>query len=114
MNIGSPDDRRAIQELNRVSRAGTMHRIQHYLYFPDKTAAVSSAAAIRSRGFETEIQLGADRINWLVLAQHYVVPTEEIIAAVRAALEELADEACGEYDGWEAEVQQGDEGAKAQ
>jgi len=98
------EDRTALEELRRVSKAGTRHTILHYLYLPSKVGAVEVAARLRSQGFSTEERRGADGINWLVLAKQEVVPSEAAIAAARTLMEEVAGGAGGEYDGWEAEV----------
>lgn len=57
-----------------------------------------------ARGFAVENRLGADNVNWLVLAGHKIAPTEEAIEAVRALFESIAAEHDGEYDGREAAV----------
>lgn len=97
-------DRAALQELLRQSRSGVRHRMLHYLYFPRRDGAVASAERLQSLGFRAETRIGADGVNWLVLARHDVVPTEESIASVRKTMDELARQHDGEYDGWEAEV----------
>jgi len=51
-----------------------------------------------------ESRLGADLVNWLVLARHRMVPEEAQVERHRAMLEAVASEGGGEYDGWEAEV----------
>jgi hypothetical protein len=98
------DDRAALDELNRVSETSAVHVILHYLYLPSEHHASDVAARLRSLGFSTTERRGADGINWLVLAKHEVVPSEEAIGATRTLIEELARGAGGEYDGWEAEV----------
>ena len=55
-------------------------------------------------GFTAEEQLGADNVNWLVLASHKIVPSPEAVAFIREELETVATRFGGEYDGWEAEV----------
>ena len=58
------------------------------------------ASALRQRGFEVESRLGADDVNWLVLASH-VLEAPEALPALRDELEALAQRYSGEYDGWE-------------
>ncbi len=99
------DDRIAIEQLLDASTPGAPHVVLHYLYFPAKSAAAEAAAGLRTLGFQTEERLGADATNWLVLARHKVIPSEETIASARRAMEDLARSCDGEYDGWEAEVQ---------
>jgi len=99
------DDRTAIEQLLEVSKPGTLHVVLHYLYFPEKRAAEEAAVELRSLGFSAEDRLGADGVNWLVLARQELVPSEEAIATARQQMEEIARRGDGEYDGWEAEVQ---------
>lgn len=98
------DDRAALEELRRSSKSVGSHVVLHYLYFPRREAAAASAAELRACGFTTEERLGADSVNWLVLARHELVPSEETIGKARHKMEELARQHGGEYDGWEAEV----------
>jgi hypothetical protein len=95
-------DRAALDELARVVARGTAQTLLHYVYVPTVTAARETGTYLRARGFITEERLGADGINWLVLAKHHVVPTPELILGVRTLMEELARSHGGEYDGWEA------------
>lgn len=99
-------DRAALKYLRSVSSPDAVHFVLHYLYSPKKRAAAAAAAELRSLQFETEERIGADDINWLVLACHRIVPTEEAIAAARRTMEAVAERHGGEYDGWEAEVAQ--------
>lgn len=98
------DDKQAVAELAAVSDADAPHLILHYVYLPSKEAAASVASEFRSSGFDTEERLGADGVNWLVLARHVAVPTEELMAATRRTMETLVAKFGGEYDGWEADV----------
>jgi hypothetical protein len=100
----APTDRDAIEELRRTSNTEEPHLVAHYLYFQRKDAAARTAVELRARGFRIEERLGADGVNWLVLARHDAIPTEKAIASVRKTLEQLAERLGGEYDGWEAEV----------
>jgi hypothetical protein len=98
------DDRDAIAELVRASNPGQKHAVLHYLYFPREGDARLAASELRRQGFLTEDRLGADGVNWLVLARHSVVPSEATIASARRLMESLVQPCDGEYDGWEAEV----------
>lgn len=100
------DDKSAIDELIRASKAGVVHTVLHYLYLPSKSAAMEVAARLRAQGFTTEERRGADGVNWLVLAKHQIVPSESEMAAARQLMERLTAPLNGEYDGWEAEVVQ--------
>ncbi len=98
------DDRAALAELMRASKAGSSHDFLHYLYFPTHGAACAAASELRQGGIRTQERLGADGVNWLVLARQDVVPTEHSIAATRQLMESLVRRHGGEYDGWEAEA----------
>jgi hypothetical protein len=97
-------DAKAIAELVAVADVSVPHTVSHYLYVPNKKAADVVAKELRRRGFRTEERLGADGLNWLVLSQHEVVPSDDLMATTRSVMEALADEVDGEYDGWEVEV----------
>jgi regulator of RNase E activity RraB len=98
------DDRQAVAELAAVSDEDAPHLILHYVYLASSETAASVASELRSRGFETEERLGADGVNWLVLARHVAVPSEACMAATRRLMETLVAKTGGEYDGWEADV----------
>lgn len=78
----------------------TPGRLSHYLYFPTRKAGEEVATTLRERGFDVESRLGADDVNWLVLATHRLEDPESL-PAVRDELEQLAQRHSGEYDGWE-------------
>src|SRR5438309_305325 len=101
-NMGNDFD--ALQELLRVSKPGGPPVLVHYLYVPTKEVGARVSAELRQHGFQTEDRLGADGVNWLVLARHEVVPTPELLTTTRKQMETLAANVDGEYDGWEAEV----------
>ena len=98
------NDARAVDELGSVSDLSKPHTVLHYLYVPGSDAANSIATELQRRGYRTEERLGADGINWLVLARHEVVPTAALMASLRESLEKLVLPFDGEYDGWEADV----------
>ena len=101
------DDQAAIEELLKVSKPGARHVFLQYLYFPERSAAEEAAAELQSLGFDTENRLGADGVDWLVLARKELVASEEMIATARQQMEEVTRRLDGEYDGWEAELQAG-------
>jgi len=97
-------DRLAVEELLRSSSPNATHRLKHYLYFPSERGARAAAAKLREQSFSIEERLGADGVNWLVLARQDVVPSPALATTVRAFMEQLAETGGGEYDGWEAET----------
>lgn len=100
----SSDDRVAIRAL--VASMGGRHPVwcRHFIYVSDQAKAGALAAKLRLEGFAVESRMGADEVNWLVLARHKLVRDEEAIEAVGQTLTELAEAFGGEYDGWEGEV----------
>lgn len=99
------DDKQALREIAAVSDGDACHIILHYLYVSNSEIASQVTTELRLRGFRTEDRLGADGENWLVLARHDAVPTEELIETTRMMIEALMDEVGGEYDGWEVEME---------
>lgn len=93
----------ALRELLQGSAApNAPHLFQHYLYLPTREEGETVAEQLRARGFTVESRLGADGVNWLVLASHHLLPERQVLEAARSSLEQLAREHGGEYDGWEA------------
>lgn len=105
-------DMMAITEVGAVSDLREPHTISHYLYVPNRGDARTIAEELKRRGFHTEERLGADSVNWLVLARHEAIPTEERMASVRRSMEILIAKVGGEYDGWEADVRHHDGSAR--
>lgn len=99
-----PEDLQVLQELSKVSNMAFKHEVVHYLYFKRKGDAAAVVKDLKRAGFEAENNLSADRSNWLVLAKHQVVPTEEAIDSAVTRMEEVAKKYSGQYDGWEAGV----------
>lgn len=98
----SKDDR--IAALLTEAGEGRPLGFAHYIYVPDRTNAESLAMKLRQDGFEVESRMGADEVNWLVLARHMLIPSEEAIERTSDQLTKLAESIGGEYDGWEADV----------
>lgn len=95
-------DRNAIGELRNARGEDRETVVVHYVYFPTKDTAEVAVASLKDEGFAIESRLGADGINWLVLASHRIVPNEAEIERHRVMLEAIALQGNGEYDGWEA------------
>jgi hypothetical protein len=97
-------DSEAILQLMQASKIDVPHSILHYLYFPSEISSITVTSVLRESGFLVEQRLGADCSNWLVLAQHDIIPSEENVSTARAKMEDVAKRYGGEYDGWEAEM----------
>ena len=98
------NDTHAIAELGEVSDVSELHTILHYLYVSSSDDADAIASELQRNGYHTEQRLGADGVNWLVLARHEMIPTQESMASLRKFMEKLLSPCNGEYDGWEAKV----------
>lgn len=77
--------------------------LDHYLYFPQKSQAITAGERLKAKGWTVEVKKGADGESWLALAKQ-PAPIEDDIEDVRDELESLAEELGGEYDGWGAAV----------
>ena len=98
------NDEKMIAEFAAVTEVSVPHTVSHYFYAPNKKAAGVVTKELKHRGFRTEERLGADGLNWLVLAQHEIMLTDDLMATTRSIFEALVDEVGCEYDGWEVEV----------
>ena len=96
----------AIEQLSAAGADLTVpHTVMYYIYVPVRESAALVARELRQRGFQTEERLGADNVNWLVLATHQIVVSEATMALTRRDMETLVEQnGGGEYDGWEASV----------
>ncbi|MGD2217857.1 MAG: ribonuclease E inhibitor RraB [Gemmatimonadales bacterium] len=96
------------QALIALRNAGSVlskpHPIEFYLYFPARTDANDVGVRLRQEGFDVAVRVGADDVNWLVLAKTTMVPEHRLLLELRSRFEALADSLGGEYDGWEAMV----------
>lgn len=98
------DHRVALDELARTLEPGTACTVSHYLYLPKREDAPPIVESLRARSFQVQERLGADGVNWLILASHTVVPSLEVILKTRALMNEMVRPCAGEYDGWEADL----------
>ncbi len=97
-------DKDALEELRAVSNIDEIHIFEHYIYFPIERTSREVGNILHQLGFHVEVRLGADGVNWLVLAKNEMLPTDSKISEVRKLLEAIATKNGGDYDGWEAEV----------
>jgi regulator of ribonuclease activity B len=77
--------------------------VNFYLYFPTKEAAEKAADELQAEGFGVQVTLGADDVNWLILANRAMTHDEFDAADVRR-MPELAASLGGEYDGYDRGV----------
>lgn len=98
------NDAQVIRELVPLLGGDEPRTILHYLYMPSEGAADWVANHVKQRGLRIEQCMGADGVNWLVLARQEAVPNIELITSTRQSMEALVAQVGGEYDGWEVEV----------
>jgi hypothetical protein len=104
--VDDDDDARAIEQL-RASGSDLSRPIvvDQYLYFPNEEVANSVAEAMRRDGYSVEIEApGSGVKNWACIAKKPLMVTPSGLREVRGKLTVLAEQAGGEYDGWEASV----------
>lgn len=77
-------------------------RVEHYLYFSRRDTGEKAAAKIRPMNHKVEV-LPADENLWVVLV-HQRAEDKSEISATKDALEALAEELKGDYDGFEIGV----------
>jgi hypothetical protein len=76
----------------------------HYLYFKTEASALEAAAHLRGRGFEASaFQIDADT-DWCVCASQELVVVASNMGLIRSAMERVAGQFGGRYDGWEAAI----------
>lgn len=92
----------------QLERAGANlarpHPVEFFLYFPDREAADRAATKVATLGMEVKVDRAATDAPWLVFAVRSMVPSEKEMVRLRLALEAIAAEEKGEYDGWGAPV----------
>ena len=98
------DVQRDFELSQNLSTAGANSGVRHFLYFRVERDAANVARVLSELGFIVERRIGADDINWLVIARGQLGSTSTSFEATRTFLERLADENGGEYDGWDVEV----------
>lgn len=105
---GHDPDRAALRALRSTGVDLASERVvRHYLYLPDRTAAAQLAKRLGVEGYEcTSEELSR---CWALYASRSMVVSYRAVAATRALMESAARELGGEYDGWEADTEEGDE-----
>jgi Regulator of ribonuclease activity B len=74
-----------------------------YLYFPAESDAHAASTTLRDEGYEVDMRLGADDVNWLALATMKIAREE--LEKVDARMAEVARAFRGDYDGYEMDVE---------
>jgi hypothetical protein len=79
----------------------TPRETTHYVYLPKRIAAEMVAGALHHEGWLARVEGSVDDA-WLVVATRVCTLTSVGVQETRAALQSLASEHGGVYDGWEA------------
>lgn len=107
-DIGVPPEPRVPaappEETKAEESSDKPRHVRHYLYFTTARVGKAVAAQLATRGYEVTSRESADEKNWLVLAEHHVRDAARELDSAREALERVAREHSGEYDGYEIEV----------
>jgi regulator of RNase E activity RraB len=108
--LGSPPDGDA-RTLDELARAGSdlsrPHRIEFFLFLPDRQAADAVATELRGEGFKVEVGQGEHEADWLCLATREMLPELAALHRWRQRLTAMAESRSGVYDGWGTEVEEG-------
>ena len=98
------EDSTALAALISQGNARASRRIKYFIYVPDQLSAEGCATVLRQNGFSVESRLGADGVDWLVLAYHAIGSDPDKLEQVSELAAVLAQKFGGEFDGWEADV----------
>jgi hypothetical protein len=90
--------------------------MRHFLYFTKKNDAEGAAELLRSRGFSVEVRKNAGEENWLTKAITVAPNSGDQMDELRDAMESVAAQFSGDYDGWETPLESlgSDSSAKGQ
>lgn len=89
----------------------TPREVRHFVYFEEREEAQIYATTCEIEGFATELtEPDEDNENYGVILKHQSPVDLETITEITQRLADEADEADGEYDGWECEFVKGSGG----
>jgi hypothetical protein len=97
-------DIHAAEKIAQLTDTQKLHPVRHFIYTPTREAARTIAEELKQRGFQAKEHLSGKEAGWLVLARHEIAPTAKTLLAIRSAMEALAADIGGQYDGWEVEI----------
>ncbi|CUU36273.1 Regulator of RNase E activity RraB [Armatimonadetes bacterium GXS] len=72
--------------------------VEHFLYFPKRRLAKQAAEELQAQGYTVEISPSGR--EWLLLATHQLLPTEDALDEAIEAMERFAERWEVVYDGW--------------
>jgi hypothetical protein len=99
-----PEQDIGLPPAQRAPAAHKPRHVRHYLYFATARVGQAVASQLAAQGYEVTSRESADEKNWLVLAEHHLSDAEQALGSAREALERVAREHSGQYDGYEIEV----------
>jgi len=100
-------DEAVIKHLKKAgSDVSKPHKVEFFIYFPNKDIAEQAAKRVRAQGFEAQVQKAASGESWLCFATKTMVPDPSALQDIRRDFEKLADSLNGEYDGWGTSIEQ--------
>jgi Regulator of ribonuclease activity B/Domain of unknown function (DUF4440) len=113
-NLAALGDERVLEQLRSSgSDLSKPTDIVFYLYIPSQSDAIAAATELAGLGFQTEVSTpigklpnGATENRFSVVSHLTAIPTLTAIHSAATTMAGLADRYNGEYDGWEAAVQQ--------
>jgi regulator of RNase E activity RraB len=100
-----PDEAVIVQLQKAGSDLSKPHTLDFYLYFPSQSAAEQAATRMRQTGYAAEVKTAAKGNDWLCLGTKKVIPELSTIQGITRDLNALARSLQGDYDGWEAKVE---------
>ena len=113
-NLNALGDENVLKQLhNHGSDLSKPTHIVFYLYVPDEHDANAASAQLQSQGFRAEVDTPLGRLSdgtietrWSVVSHLTAIPTLKAIYSASAAMTNLANRYNGEFDGWEAAIQE--------
>jgi hypothetical protein len=104
---GADADRRTLEQLREAGADLSRPTLfKHFLVFRAEGSADASHRWLKHRGYLGHVaRPQRPQEPWAVIVQNQGIPSPPSIARMRAVMEATANRYGGEYDGWEAEVQ---------
>jgi regulator of RNase E activity RraB len=93
------------QLLKRGANLSKVRHVVHYFYFSEEPDRLRAEIQLQGAGYKT--RFGVDVPNdqpYCLIAERTGLVNDELIRDERERLTQIAEEANGEYDGWEAQL----------
>ncbi len=102
-SLGQLDDLTLKQLQAAGSNLTKSTEVINYLYFHKEKNAVKATSKLTNGGYMVKGPSVTSE-GYLVVARSHLVPNAENIASLRRAMESIASDCHGDYDGWEEAV----------